>query len=147
MITSRLDSTDRTALVSGNVYAWEERGSRSEPGVGIERFTEGKRWTPSRLREVRILCAICTGFSNCSQDFLYYYEKYLHLSENDQKLLYVIYVTRVALLRVYHKVDTVHRPILGIHTSNKPTPLGSQPPKETASGTLVRDLHLARFAC
>lgn len=52
MITARLDSTDRSALASGNLYAWEERGSRSEPGVGIERFTEGKRWTPSRLREV-----------------------------------------------------------------------------------------------
>jgi Gti1/Pac2 family len=55
MIKTRLDSGDRHALASGNVYAWEERGSRSEPaGVGIERFTEGKRWTPSRLREVCI---------------------------------------------------------------------------------------------
>lgn len=40
-------------------------------GSGIERFTEGKRWTASRLRD----------------DFLFYYEKYLHLSEHDQKIV------------------------------------------------------------
>ncbi|KAF9653971.1 hypothetical protein BDM02DRAFT_3107157 [Thelephora ganbajun] len=72
MIKMRLDSADRHALVSGNVYAWEERSPRSDPmGSGIERFTEGKRWTASRLRD----------------DFLFYYEKYLHLSEHDQKIV------------------------------------------------------------
>lgn len=54
MIKMRLDSADRHALTSGNVYAWEERSPRSDPmGSGIERFTEGKRWTASRLRDVR----------------------------------------------------------------------------------------------
>jgi hypothetical protein len=54
MIKMRLDSADRHALASGNVYAWEERSPRSDPmGSGIERFTEGKRWTASRLRDVR----------------------------------------------------------------------------------------------
>ena len=54
MIKTRLDSADRHALASGNVYAWEERSPRSDPmGSGIERFTEGKRWTASRLRDVR----------------------------------------------------------------------------------------------
>jgi len=72
MIKMRLDSADRHALASGNVYAWEERSPRSDPmGSGIERFTEGKRWTASRLRD----------------DFLFYYEKYLHLSEHDQKIV------------------------------------------------------------
>lgn len=72
MIKTRLDSADRHALASGNVYAWEERSPRSDPmGSGIERFTEGKRWTASRLRD----------------DFLFYYEKYLHLSEHDQRIV------------------------------------------------------------
>ncbi|KAF9793209.1 hypothetical protein BJ322DRAFT_1016786 [Thelephora terrestris] len=72
MIKTRLDSADRHALASGNVYAWEERSPRADPmGSGIERFTEGKRWTASRLRD----------------DFLFYYEKYLHLSEHDQKIV------------------------------------------------------------
>ena len=54
MIKMRLDTADRHALASGNVYAWEERSPRSDPmGSGIERFTEGKRWTASRLRDVR----------------------------------------------------------------------------------------------
>ncbi|KAH8806842.1 Gti1/Pac2 family-domain-containing protein [Flagelloscypha sp. PMI_526] len=61
MVTKRLDVDERAALRSGNIYAWEERGPHSEvTGLGIERFTEGRRWSPSRVRE----------------DFLFYYEKY-----------------------------------------------------------------------
>ncbi|KAF5380229.1 hypothetical protein D9757_008226 [Collybiopsis confluens] len=52
MVTRRLDSDERLALGSGCVYAWE--------GLGIERFTEGRRWSPSRVRD----------------EFLFYYEKY-----------------------------------------------------------------------
>jgi len=96
MIRVRLDSADRHALASGNVYAWEERSPRSDPmGSGIERFTEGKRWTASRLRDVRRLrphlpIPVSTLIVPApSQDFLFYYEKYLHLSEHDQKIVYV----------------------------------------------------------
>ena len=36
MITRRLDSDERAALRSGNVYAWEERGQHTEvTGLGI----------------------------------------------------------------------------------------------------------------
>jgi len=53
MVTRRLDADERLALRSGCVYAWEERGPHSEiTGLGIERFTEGRRWTPSRVRDV-----------------------------------------------------------------------------------------------
>ena len=97
MIKMRLDSADRHALTSGNVYAWEERSPRSDPmGSGIERFTEGKRWTASRLRDVRrrhpqlpISHPTLIVSPLASQDFLFYYEKYLHLSEHDQKIVYV----------------------------------------------------------
>lgn len=55
MVTRRLDAEERLALKSGCVYAWEERGPHSEiTGLGIERFTEGRRWSPSRVREVCI---------------------------------------------------------------------------------------------
>ncbi|ESK90893.1 hypothetical protein Moror_16479 [Moniliophthora roreri MCA 2997] len=60
MITRRLDADERLALTSGCVYAWEERGPHTEiTGLGIERFTEGRRWSPSRVRDM----------------FLFYYER------------------------------------------------------------------------
>ncbi|PFH49750.1 hypothetical protein AMATHDRAFT_146849, partial [Amanita thiersii Skay4041] len=62
MVTRRLDADERLALAAGCVYAWEERGPHSEiTGLGIERFTEGRRWSPSRVRD----------------EFLFYYEKYV----------------------------------------------------------------------
>ncbi|TFK70631.1 hypothetical protein BDN72DRAFT_896320 [Pluteus cervinus] len=61
MVTRRLDADERLALKTGCVYAWEERGPHTEiTGLGIERFTEGRRWSPSRVRD----------------EFLFYYEKY-----------------------------------------------------------------------
>lgn len=53
MVTRRLDADERLALTTGCVYAWEERGPHTEiTGLGIERFTEGRRWSPSRVRDV-----------------------------------------------------------------------------------------------
>ena len=53
IISRRLDADERAALRSGCVYAWEERGPHTEvTGLGIERFTEGRRWGPSRVRDV-----------------------------------------------------------------------------------------------
>ncbi|XP_006460729.1 hypothetical protein AGABI2DRAFT_192340, partial [Agaricus bisporus var. bisporus H97] len=61
MVTRRLDADERMRLRTGCVYAWEERGPHTElTGLGIERFTEGRRWSPSRVRD----------------EFLFYYEKY-----------------------------------------------------------------------
>ncbi|KAF8964972.1 hypothetical protein BDZ97DRAFT_1645984, partial [Flammula alnicola] len=61
MVTRRLDADERLALQSGCIYAWEGRSPHSETiGLGIERFTEGRRWSPSRVRD----------------KFLFYYEKY-----------------------------------------------------------------------
>ncbi|KZT29166.1 hypothetical protein NEOLEDRAFT_1175469 [Neolentinus lepideus HHB14362 ss-1] len=61
MVVRRLDSDARMALCSGCAYVWEERchglPEGSEPG--IERFTDGRSWGPSRARD----------------DFLFYYEK------------------------------------------------------------------------
>ncbi|KAG6841848.1 hypothetical protein C0991_006255 [Blastosporella zonata] len=44
-IKRRLDAEERGALGSGCIYVWEERGSHTVDvtGLGIERFTEGKR--------------------------------------------------------------------------------------------------------
>jgi hypothetical protein len=52
MIFSRLNADERQVLRSGCIYVWEERGS-AEIGLGIERFTDGRKWLPSREREVR----------------------------------------------------------------------------------------------
>lgn len=59
MVTRRLDSDERAALQTGCVYAWEERSPNTEiTGTGIERFTEGRRWSASRVRDVcRMHCS------------------------------------------------------------------------------------------
>ncbi|KAF9472440.1 hypothetical protein BDN70DRAFT_886989 [Pholiota conissans] len=60
MVTRRLDTEERSLITSGSVYVWEERGPQAElTGVGIERWTDGIRWGPSRVRE----------------GFLFYHEK------------------------------------------------------------------------
>ncbi|KAG6831773.1 hypothetical protein H0H92_007925 [Tricholoma furcatifolium] len=60
MVTRRLDSEERGLIQPGSVYVWEERGPHAElTGVGIERWTDGIRWGPSRVRE----------------GFLFYHEK------------------------------------------------------------------------
>ncbi|KAJ6538894.1 hypothetical protein DFH09DRAFT_1176538 [Mycena vulgaris] len=62
MVTRRLDIDERAALRTGCVYAWEERSPNTEiTGLGIERFTEGRRWSASRVRD----------------EFLFYYEKFV----------------------------------------------------------------------
>ncbi|KAJ7162095.1 hypothetical protein C8R46DRAFT_904304, partial [Mycena filopes] len=62
LVARRLDSDERAALRTGCVYAWEERSQNTEiTGIGIERFTEGRRWSPSRVRD----------------EFLFYYERWV----------------------------------------------------------------------
>lgn len=49
IITRRLDFDERKAIKSGNVYVWEERNATtSRTGLGIERWTDGHQYTPSR---------------------------------------------------------------------------------------------------
>ncbi|KAH6909643.1 Gti1/Pac2 family-domain-containing protein [Coprinopsis sp. MPI-PUGE-AT-0042] len=60
LITRRLDAEERRAIVPGNVYVWEERGANTEPtGLGMERWTDGMGWGPSRVRD----------------EFLFYHQK------------------------------------------------------------------------
>ncbi|EAU91089.2 hypothetical protein CC1G_03257 [Coprinopsis cinerea okayama7 len=60
IVTRRLDTEERSLIQPGAVYVWEERGPHAElTGVGIERWTDGIRWGPSRVRE----------------GFLFYHEK------------------------------------------------------------------------
>jgi hypothetical protein len=40
------------ALQSGCIYVWEEHSS-AEIGLGIERFTDGRKWSPSCEQKVR----------------------------------------------------------------------------------------------
>nr|VWO99860.1 Uncharacterized protein [Ganoderma boninense] len=51
-IDKRLDAHERAALRPGDVYVWEEKGPNTDSfSVSMERFTEGKSWTASRVRE------------------------------------------------------------------------------------------------
>ncbi|KAF5328501.1 hypothetical protein D9758_017328 [Tetrapyrgos nigripes] len=60
LITRRLDVEERRAIIPGNVYVWEERGANTETiGIGMERWTDGMGWGPSRVRD----------------EFLFYHQK------------------------------------------------------------------------
>lgn len=52
LTTRRLDAEERRAISPGNVYVWEERSANSEAtGLGMERWTDGMGWGPSRVRD------------------------------------------------------------------------------------------------
>jgi len=53
MISRRLTADERRALCSGCIYVWEERTQDSTGVYGIERFTEGRKWSNSRAQDVR----------------------------------------------------------------------------------------------
>lgn len=58
LVRRRLDAEERLSLAPGNVYIWEERPASADgPGPAMERFTEGKRWSQSRVREVCNCCS------------------------------------------------------------------------------------------
>jgi len=61
LITRRLTGNERRDFIRpGSVFVWEERGPESgSSGAGIERWTDGKQWGPSRVRD----------------EFLIYYER------------------------------------------------------------------------
>lgn len=46
LITRRLNGNERAQLRSGNVFVWEE----SESKGGLSRWTDGRRWSQSRMR-------------------------------------------------------------------------------------------------
>lgn len=58
MVTQRLGSEGCKALCTGCVYVWEERsGGFSDPmEPGMERFSDGRSWGPSRYRTPNGLC-------------------------------------------------------------------------------------------
>ncbi|TFK49403.1 hypothetical protein OE88DRAFT_1633432 [Heliocybe sulcata] len=69
IITRRLDADERRAIKAGNVYVWEDRGANSESsGLGMERWTDGMSWGPSRVRD----------------EFLYYTQKE-HDPDNERR--------------------------------------------------------------
>ncbi|GJE89113.1 Gti1/Pac2 family-domain-containing protein [Phanerochaete sordida] len=47
LITRRLTTVEREQLVSGNVFVWEEAEHKQG---GLERWTDGRRWSQSRMR-------------------------------------------------------------------------------------------------
>jgi len=96
LITRRLTSEERrTYIRSGSVFVWEERGLTSEStGVGIERWTDGKHWGPSRVRD----------------EFLFYYEQPRESQKTSQgvdrliKQTFSVYVNRQCETRKWHLV-------------------------------------------
>ncbi|KAI0948991.1 hypothetical protein AcW1_008712 [Taiwanofungus camphoratus] len=60
MVSRRLGPEERQFIQSGSVFIWEERPPLAEAnGAGITRWTDGRRWGPSRVRD----------------EFLFYQEK------------------------------------------------------------------------
>ncbi|KAF5346333.1 hypothetical protein D9758_011505 [Tetrapyrgos nigripes] len=60
IVSRRLDTEERQHITSGCVFVWKESGSNAEAtGLGIVRWTDSKRWGPSRVKD----------------EFLFYHEK------------------------------------------------------------------------
>ncbi|TFK49530.1 hypothetical protein OE88DRAFT_1609995, partial [Heliocybe sulcata] len=52
VITSRLDADERQALRPGDVYVWIEGNHQADiTGLGIMRWTDGRKWSQSRTRD------------------------------------------------------------------------------------------------
>ncbi|QRW10771.1 cAMP-independent regulatory protein pac2 [Ceratobasidium sp. AG-Ba] len=68
-ITRRLDIEERRLVKPGACFVWEERGPDAEAtGMGIERWTDGLRWGPSRVRD----------------DFLFYHQRDTEADDEDR---------------------------------------------------------------
>ncbi|KAF8599323.1 hypothetical protein BDV93DRAFT_526131 [Ceratobasidium sp. AG-I] len=68
-ITRRLDIEERRLVKPGACFVWEERGPDAEAtGMGIERWTDGLRWGPSRVRD----------------DFLFYHQRDTEADEEER---------------------------------------------------------------
>ncbi|TBU64402.1 Gti1/Pac2 family-domain-containing protein [Dichomitus squalens] len=91
IVSRRLDIEERRYIHSGCVCVWEERSACGEgaSSVGIERWTDGRRWGPSRVRD----------------EFLYYQEK-LPEFEADEELSSLIFGSRLIKQTYSVYVDT-----------------------------------------
>ncbi|KAH8822902.1 Gti1/Pac2 family-domain-containing protein [Flagelloscypha sp. PMI_526] len=66
MITRRLDARDRNTISNGSIYVWEERSHKNDlTTVRMERWTDGIRWGPTRVRR---------------EGFLFYHQNQEYLS-------------------------------------------------------------------
>lgn len=55
LVTRRLNDAERDALHPGCVYVWEkDDGQSPSASPRLQRFTEGRKWGPSRIRDVRL---------------------------------------------------------------------------------------------
>ncbi|KZS97146.1 hypothetical protein SISNIDRAFT_482082 [Sistotremastrum niveocremeum HHB9708] len=111
IVIRRLDSTERTLIRSGDVHVWEERDPATEAtGLGIERWTDGRLWGPSRVRD----------------GFLFYHEK-------EREPDTVEYPPRYArMLRTRQSsVDTLSdsTPEIHIYNAHSSTTVDSRPDK------------------
>ncbi|KAJ7770503.1 Gti1/Pac2 family-domain-containing protein [Mycena metata] len=65
LITRRLDAEERLCITAGTVFVWEEAASVEASGLGMERWTDGMGWGPSRVRD----------------EFLFYHQKECDMNE------------------------------------------------------------------
>ena len=73
-VTRRLNEDERAAFIqSGSVFVWAE----SEDELGLKRWTDGRVWSQSRMREVNRLSLIesLANIQHEHQPYLFYDEK------------------------------------------------------------------------
>ncbi|KZT28085.1 hypothetical protein NEOLEDRAFT_1087697 [Neolentinus lepideus HHB14362 ss-1] len=134
IITRRLDADERRAIKAGNVYVWEDRGANSESsGLGMERWTDGMSWGPSRVRD----------------EFLYYTQKEYD-PENESSASWVPALRRRDPTTSGANSSDSH-PLGGSRSSRRPEHLMKQTysvhvflPQDRAQGTM-RKWHLTAY--
>lgn len=123
LITRRLDADERRAIVAGNVYVWEERNVGTENiGVGMERWTDGMGWGPSRVRD----------------EFLFYHQKESDIEDDPMhplSPLTVLLRKRDAASRLQREPERLIKQTYSVHVSL---------PADRARG-FVRKWHLTAY--
>ncbi|KAJ7151153.1 Gti1/Pac2 family-domain-containing protein [Mycena filopes] len=72
LITRRLDAEERLCITAGTVFVWEENANSEATGLGMERWTDGMGWGPSRD---------AFQLSPLAQEFLFYHQKECDIAE------------------------------------------------------------------
>lgn len=117
MIKRRLDPEERAQVRPGNCYIWEERSADEEAvGMGMERWTDGLQWGPSRTRD----------------DFLFYIQKSPEDGDG-KRLKYGRSPRRRSQPVVRKESSDVLMSSSPIASSSKPPPLQQAPPPPTIS--------------
>ncbi|KAJ6571714.1 Gti1/Pac2 family-domain-containing protein [Mycena capillaripes] len=127
LITRRLDAEERLCISAGTVFVWEENANSEATGLGMERWTDGMGWGPSR----HVLTFL--------QEFLFYHQK-----ESDMNAEPINPITPWAQMMSTFSPSTSKKPTESQRLIKQTYSVLVFLPKDRPSGT-VRKWHLTAY--